>query len=304
MLSRAVDSYLEVRRAAGFQLAVDEGLLRDFVRFATDRGESHIQRQTAIDWAANAPSASQRERRLGMVRRFAEHVRAENPMHDPIPRHVFARKRRRPFPYIFSLAELRRLLEATACLRPRGSLRPATYYTLFGLLAATGLRISEALGLIQDDVTADGLIVRQTKFRKSRMVPLHDSTAAALDSYLDKRRSVGGNDNHVFISTKGCGLTYAMVIGTFCYLLRRIDLHVPPGQRPPRLHHLRHYFAVRALESCASGHDRAARHVLALSTYLGHAHVTDTYWYLQATPVVMTNIADACEALSMERRHD
>jgi integrase/recombinase XerD len=294
MLTRAIDRYLDVRRVAGFALTVDAGLLRNFARFATDRSETHVRRQTAIEWAAHAPSPSQRERRLGMVRQFVTHARAEDPVHEPVPRHVFAHKRPRPRPYLLSTQELQQLLDATARLRPTRSLRPLTYYTLFGLLAATGLRISEALHLLLDDVTPDGLVVRQTKFRKSRWVPVHTTTAAALDRYLKQRQAVADGDAHVFLSPNGRALTYAMVNGTFHFLLRFVELRSIPGQRPPRIHDLRHRFAVRALEHGPGDRDRVARHVLALSTYLGHAHVADTYWYLQATPHLMTAIADAC----------
>ena len=305
MLTRALDSYLEVRRAAGFELKVDEGLLRNFARFARARSETHVRRQTAIAWAAQAPSPSQRERRLGMARRFVDHARAEDPAHEPVPRHVFAHTRKRPVPYIFSATELHQLLGATSRLRPKGSLRPLTYYTLFGLLAATGLRISEARQLVLADVTTDGLVVRKTKFRKSRLVPLHETTAAALGRYLEQRHAGRGADDHVFLSTKGQALTYGMVNGTFHFLLRFVTLHSQPGPCAPRIHGLRHQFAVRALETCVGGRDRITRHVLALSTYLGHAHVADTYWYLQATSHLMTGIADACEAfVDGGKRHD
>jgi integrase/recombinase XerD len=296
MLTSAIDSYLNVRRAAGFKLEGDEGLLRNFARLATDRAESHVRRQTAIEWAAHAPSPAQRARRLGILRQFASYARAADAAHEIVPRHVFAHTRRRPIPYIFLLRELRQLLDATARLRPKGSLRPLTYYTLFGLLAATGLRISEARRLVLDDVTTDGLLIRQTKFRKSRLVPVHETTAAALEHYLTQRHAVGGGDDHLFVSSAGRALTPAMVNGTFHFLLRSVDLRVPRGQRPPRVHDLRHHFAVRALERCAGDRDQIAQHMLALSTYLGHAHVADTYWYLQATPHLMTGIADACEA--------
>ena len=299
MLKKAIGRYLKIRRAAGFDLKVDEGLLCNFARFAAERSETHVRRQTAIDWAREAPSPSQRERRLGMVRRFADHARAEDTAHELVPRGVFSNnKLRRPCPFIFSSAELLRLLDATAHLRPRGSLRPLTYHTLFGLLAATGLRISEARRLVLGDITVDGLVVRKTKFRKSRLLPLHETTESALNRYLQKRRTVAGGDDHVFISTKGRALSYAMINGTFHYLLRRVHLRLTPGQQLPRIHGLRHYFAVRALERSSCGHDLVARHILALSTYLGHAHVTDTYWYLQATPHLMAGIADACEAFN------
>lgn len=294
MLNQAIDNYLKIRRVAGFELKVDDGLLRNFARFATERSETQVRRQSAIDWAAQAPSPSQRERRLGMVRRFSDHVCAEEPGHERIPQHVFAHSRRRPFPTLFAPQQLRQLLEATARLRPKGSLRPHTYYTLFGLLAATGLRISEALHLLLEDVTADGLLVRNTKFHKSRLVPLHETTAAALARYLEQRKARGGGDNHVFIATTGGALTYPMVNGTFHFLIASINLGSRLDQHP-RIHSLRHYFAVRALENCSGGRDVVARQMVALSTYLGHAHVADTYWYLQATPHLIRGIADACE---------
>ena len=296
MLRQIIDRYLQVRRAAGFELKGVASLLCNFARFAMERSEAHVRRQTAIDWAAKAPSPRQRESRLGVVRCFADHVRAEDPTHEIVPRNVFAsNKSRRPFPYIFSSEELLQLLDATAQLRPKGSLRPLTYHTLFGLLAATGLRISEAMRLVLGDVTTDGLLVRKTKFRKSRLLPLHETTQAALKRYMEQRQAIGGSDDHVFISTKGRALTYAMINGTFHFLVQRIQLRSQSGRRP-RIHDLRHLYAVRSLEDCPGGHDRVTRHILALSTYLGHTHVTDTYWYLQTTPRLMAGIADACEA--------
>lgn len=293
MLKRAIDGYLELRQAAGFEMKVDRGLLHNFARFATDRSETHVRRHTTIEWAAQAPTPHQRERRLAMVRRFAGHARAEDPRHEEIPEKVFvSTRRRRPFPHIFSPEQLLQLLDATVHLRPKGSLRPLTYYTLFGLLAATGLRISEAMRLTMDDVTSDGLVIRKTKFRKSRLVPFHETTQAALQHYLERRQLIAGCAR-VFVSTKGGALTYAMINGTFHYLVKRAGLSLKPEHRP-RIHNLRHLYAVRTLESCPAGYDGARRHILALSTYLGHAHVTDTYWYLQSTPQLMKSIADAC----------
>ena len=296
MLSLLIDNYLALRRAAGFELTVQEGLLRNFARYAAARSQTHVCRQTAIAWAAQAPSPCQRENRLATVRVFARHARAEDPRHELIPRQVFARQRRRPCPSLFSPDEVRQLLAATACLRPRGSLRPQTYYTLFGLLAVTGLRISEALRLRLGDVTADGLLVRRTTFRKSRLVPLHPSTVCALERYLAQRNAWAGDDDHVFLATTGRALSYAMVNGTFRFLVRSMALPATAGGPQPRIHDLRHSFAVQALERCQGTPDDVARHTLALSTYLGHTHVTDTYWYLHATPQLTRHIADACAA--------
>lgn len=296
MLSRDIDRYIAIRRAAGFQLQVQEGLLQDFGRYAAARDEARVCRRTAIDWAAQAPSPYQRGNRLATVRLFADHARAEDPRHEAIPRHVFAGRRRRAIPFIYSADEIRQLLEATSRLRPRGSLRPHTYRTLFGLLAATGLRISEAMHLRPDDVTPDGLLIRMTKFRKSRQVPLHPSVYDALQGYLVRRNARARNDGHVFVSNTGQPLTYAMINGTFHYLLGLIQCDQHRAGDRPRIHDLRHSFAVRSLESCHGNADEVARHTLALSTYLGHAHVADTYWYLHATPRLMRDIADACAA--------
>ena len=171
------------------------------------------------------------------------------------------------------------------------------YATLFGLLAATGMRIAEALALQLDDVTADGLVIRETKFQKSRLLPLHTTARQALDGYLIARRSFITLDRALFVSIAGGALPYNTVRSIFLQLLDRSNLRGAQSGRDPRIHDLRHTFAVRSLEQCR--HDRAAvsRHLVALSTYLGHAHVTDTYWYLQATPLLMSQIAEAGEAL-------
>ena len=171
------------------------------------------------------------------------------------------------------------------------------YSTLFGLLAATGMRISEALALRLDDVTADGLIIRQTKFQKSRLLPLHDTTQRALDEYLSVRARLGTLDRRTvhLHNGQGASLRYCggrlPATGPVDWSERRAR------SAGPRIHDLRHTFAVRSLEQCPHDREAVARHVVALSTYLGHAHVTDTYWYLQATPILMGQIAEAGEAL-------
>jgi integrase len=147
-----------------------------------------------------------------------------------------------------------------------------------------------------DDVTADGLVIRETKFQKSRLLPLHETVRRELDKYMTARRG-GLGDSVLFVSGAGRPLPYNSVRYVFLTLLDRTGLRGTHAGRDPRIHDLRHTFAVRSLEQC--GHDRMAiaRHIVALSTYLGHAHVTDTYWYLQATPVLMGQIAEAGEAL-------
>ncbi len=176
------------------------------------------------------------------------------------------------------------------------SLLARSFSTLFALLASTGLRISEALALRFEDITDDGLVIRETKFRKSRLVPLHDTAVAGLERYLMFRRRCAGGENHLFVSPRGDALRYQYVRKNFRRLVQAIGLEPRPGQPRPQLHSFRHTFAVRALESCPDGRDRIAQHMLALSTYLGHASVAETYWYLQATPQLMKDVAHAAES--------
>jgi integrase len=178
-------------------------------------------------------------------------------------------------------------------------LRSETYKTLFGLLAATGLRVSEALALKRGDVTADGLVIRMTKFRKSRLVPLHASVVAVLAEYL--RRGRRRESDHVFVNDTGEPVHYGQASYAFRSVLRAAGIGPATGGGPrPLLHSLRHTYAVRALESCPHDPARIAHHMVALSTYLGHAHISSTYWYLQATPRIMADITEACEMLVQE----
>ncbi len=296
MLMDAVDSYLVVRRAAGFELKVPEYLLRSFARFADERGDAHVCTQTVIEWASQAPSLSQSDHRLKTVVRLAHYLQIEDDRHEVPPRGAFGFRKTRRLPYIFSQAEISQLIEAAAQLGPLGSLRPHTNSTLFALLSVTGLRISEALALRLDDLTPDGLLIRKTKFQKSRFVPLHETAEAGLDRYVMRRKRIGCCDDHLFISLRGRGLGRSGVQWTFRNILKTIGLDPAPNGRRPRIHDIRHTFAVRALESCPEGRDNVGRHMLALSTYMGHSKITDTYWYLQATHQLMKDIADSCEA--------
>ena len=196
MMTPLLDDYMALRRAAGFQLRVQEAHLRNFVKFATERGEAFVRTQTALDWAALAPSASQRGNRLDVVRIFARFARIENSRHEVPPVGVFSSRRPPYRPFIFTADQIRSVLEYAARLNPAGSLRPWTYCTLFSLLAVTGMRISEALALRFDDITPDGLLIRKTKFQKSstrspasnhasRLGPI----SAAAQTFRRRRRS-------------------------------------------------------------------------------------------------------------------
>jgi integrase len=196
---------------------------------------------------------------------------------------------------------VQRLLHAAAQLTPSGSIRPATYTTLFSLITATGLRISEALKLQLPDMTNDGLLIRETKFQKNRLVPVHESTRQGLQHYLAIRQGTKTASSTIFISPRGVALPYSTVIRTFLCLVRSLGLREGPGVSGCRIHDLRHTFAVRSLEQCQGDRQAVARHIVALSTYLGHAHVSDTYWYLQATNTLLTDVASVCEALHQGR---
>jgi integrase len=199
----AVKAYLSLRRATGFKMANAECLLDSFAHFAAERKETHIRTQTAIDWAVQGPSVAQRDERLKTVCRFARHVRVEDHGHELPPPNYFGYRKRRRVPYIYSTSEINHLIEATDQLGPAGRLRSRTYAALLSLLAATGLRISEALALRFADITADGLLIRETKFRKTRLVPLHDTAVVGLERYVVCRRRAGSDNDHVFIGSLG-----------------------------------------------------------------------------------------------------
>jgi len=296
MLAQAVQSYLAVRRAAGFDLKSQGLTLKSFARFSDMKGKHYVSSETAIEWAGSARSVLRRARRLGEVIRFARYIHAEEPRHQ-IPMPVFGSERYyRPVPFIFSVDDIRRLLEAASQLGPRDSLRAHTYRTFFGLLTCTGMRVSEAIRLRFEDITPDGLVIRHSKFHKSRLVPLHETAQTALEGYLRIRHPYAPLDDHLFVSLHRKPILINAAEVAFRTVVEKIGLPRGPGLPRPTLHSLRHTFAVRALENCPDGRDRITKHMLALSTYLGHSDVAYTYWYLEATPDLMKNIARACES--------
>lgn len=296
MLTQAVESYLAVRRTMGFALHSEGTLLHSFAKYSDAARKSHICTETAIQWAGVARTVNTRARRLGQVIRLARYLRAEDQRHE-IPPAVFgSEKGPRPVPYIFVPEAVRALVQAAFELGRRNPFRGQTYGTFFGLLACTGLRVSEAIKLRFDDLTPDGLIVRCSKFRKSRLVPLHDTARIALDRYLQKRRPFAPFEDHLFVSLRRRRLLVGDAETAFRMAAQKIGLKVVPGLPRPTIHSLRHTFAVRSLENCPDGRDRITKHMLGLSTYLGHSKVADTYWYLEATPELMRSIADTCQA--------
>jgi integrase/recombinase XerD len=297
---KAIETYLTLRRATGFAMQNAECLLKSFAAFAAERGQTHVHTQTAIDWAAIGPSVAQRDARLKAICRFVRHVRVEDARHElPPANHFGARKTRRP-PHIYSAAEINRLNKAALRLRSKGGLRSLTYATLIALLSATGLRISEALKLTVADVTSDGLLIRETKFRKTRLVPLHDTAATGLKRYLARQRS-RSDDDPVFSDERGRPLRYIAVRDTFNRLVSTAGIR-PTAARRPRLHDLRHTFAVRALQGSPTGRGRCGAHMAALATYMGHVNIYATYWYLESTADLMRDVAAAGEEFICDGR--
>jgi len=296
MLTDAVERYLSLRRTLGFRLRDVSGNLRAFVRFAVERGDTHIRATTAVAWATEAPSPAARHVRLRNVVNLARFLHTEDAVHE-VPSNLFPAPRQRPVPYIYTPEEIARLIAAAQQLRQTYPLRRQVYATLIGLIAATGLRMSEALDLRFSDVLPDGVLhIRRTKFGKSRLVPLHPTATVALNRYLEVRRQLAVTDDHLFLSAGNRRIGSSMMEYTF-RRLRQLAGIALARTRPPRIHDLRHTVATRALEQCPTNREAVARHFVALATYLGHSDIKHTYWYLEATPELMTGLADAAEAL-------
>ena len=299
VLRQALADYLAVRRALGYRLARAEKLLAQFLAFVEDRGEQHLTIETALAWAT-APAGADlnwMSRRLSDVRRFAIHLRGIDSATQVPPADILPGRSRRATPYLYSAQEISALMMATATLR--GSHRRATYQTLIGLLAATGMRIGEAIGLDRNDFDAVSgvLTIRNGKFGKSRELPLHPSTIAALGNYLRRadRPCQSPNIPALFLSPTGARLLYTNVQNTFQRLVRHAGIIPRSTACRPRLHDLRHGFAVNTiLDAYRDGDDPGARLAI-LSTYLGHINPTHTYWYLSASPELLKLAGDRLE---------
>lgn len=298
-LHQHVEHYLAVRRALGYKL-VDHGrLLPDFVDHLEASGASTVTIEAALAWATRPQDVQpyRWKQRLSVVRGFARYLQTLDPATEVPPSDLLAYRRRRPTPFLFSEDEVTGLLAAAGALAH--PLRAATHRTLFGLLAATGMRVGEALRLDRTDVDLDAgqLDIRKTKFNKSRRLPLHPSTVTALDSYTRDRDRLFGRpvQSSVFINIRGTRLAARRVRAVFADLADQVGLEPRAGSSRPRAHDLRHSFAVATLlEWYRSGVDVAARMPL-LSAYLGHTSPTSTYWYLQAVPELLVLAAGRLE---------
>ncbi len=249
MLIDDLERYIALRQSLGAGLRRARQNLLSFARFAADRGERHIRAQTAIAWAVMAPTPGTRHRRLSDLVLAARFLRAENPAHEVPPAGLFTTSQTKLIPYIYTSEELARILDAAREMqRHEPSPVPRQVYVmLFGLIAATGLRISEALNLRLSDVLPGGILhIRQTKFGKSRLVPLHPTVQEALDAYLVLRRDVVGPDDHLFLTARERGITYPTVNPVFRNILGLADI-APGRARRPRIHDLRHNSGTRII---------------------------------------------------------
>jgi integrase len=298
-----VDEYLTLRRQLGFALHSSGQQLLAFARYADGIGHrGPITVELAVRWARLPRDARPCwwARRLQIVRGFALYRRLFDPGTEIPAAGLLGPSSRRATPHIYSDAEIAALLRAAAELGPTGGLRSDTYVTLFGLLLTAGLRISEALRLGRNDVDLQSgvLTVRRTKFRKSRLVPLHPTTVVALAKYARRR------DRHhpctpvctFFLNHMAAPLGASGVAKSFGALRRKLGWTKNREGRRPRLHDMRHTMAVRTLLGWYQQGADVDRKMPALSTYLGHVEVTDTYWYLTAVPELMALTAARFQA--------
>ncbi len=293
-MESAVMDYLSCRRQLGFDLDREGNQLLSFARFADQAGHKNsITLELAISWARDSRHARpiSWSRRLAIVRRFAKYRLQFDPHAEVPPSGLFGPTSRRLTPHIYSREEIADLLAAASQLTSKNGLRSVTYAAFLGLIAATGLRLSEALLLKRSDVDLDNnlITIRQSKFQKSRLVPLHISTTQALRRYArfrDQKISIPHGDSF-FLSARGATLDLRTVEYTFARLRKQLGWIARGSYRFPRIQDLRHTFICHRLVSWYQQGVDVDNAILALSTYVGHTQVTDTYWYVTAIPELM-----------------
>jgi len=294
-LRSTLERYVNMRQGLGYKFQRQAQRLDDFISFMEKRKAVTITTKLAVKWATLPPDCNASwALRLAAVRGFARHLVSLNPKTEVPPPGILPPLKRAK-PYVYSNAEISALLAAALALPPADGLRRWTYHCFFGLLAVTGLRLSEAIGLQRDevDLNAGVLTVRQSKFGKSRLVPLHLTACAALRSYSERRDAHLGSrcGPHFFVTESGGRLRQASIHRVFMQLSRKIGLRRPGDRTGPRVHDFRHRFAIQTLVSWYREGTDVEKKLPALSTYLGHTWVRDTYWYLSACPALMQEAA-------------
>jgi integrase len=301
---QAADS-LRIRRALGFKLERAEKLLAHYLAYLDTTGQDRVTVENALEWATlpAAGDGNWRAQRLSVVRCFATYLHALDPAHEIPPADVLPRRIRRAVPYLYTDQEIWALMTATD--RLRGQLRPATYRILIGLLAVTGMRVGEAIRLDCGDLDlgAGVATVRNSKFGKSRELPLHPTTVTALREYLRIRDAHQHADvsDALLISPAGTRLIYCNVHATFRQLRTDAGLTARSPACRPRVHDLRHRFAVQTLLDWYRDNVDVAPRLPLLSTYMGHTHPRHTFWYLQAAPELMAIAGQRLDAAQEAR---
>lgn len=307
-LQVAVRGYLEERRRLGFAMTAPATELMRFARFADARGhKGPLTRKLQLDWAGQhvrRTSSVSAARRIEILRPFAAYYRQFEVDTEVLPTHALGRGHRRLAPHIYTDEEIVQLLQHASDLPPPGGLRPLMYRTLFGLLAATGLRISEGLKLCIGDVVLDRatITVRETKFHKSRCLPIHASVMQALMLYRQKRDQYAPADvcEPFFISRTGGFLPRDTVECVFEQLRTRMQWRARGDHASPRIHDLRHTMAVRRVQFWNQTGVPVDHAMFWLCTYLGHSKITDTYWYLTGVPELMAIAGAKFERFAFE----
>lgn len=301
--------YLTHRRGLGFELESTGVVLLDFARFADGIGHNGpLTTELMLRWATRSEDHSTRYRasRLSIVRGFARHLAAHDGLSQVPDMRLLASGFRREQPHIYTDGQLSELIAAASQLSPAYQLRPHTYAALFGLLASTGLRVSEALALRQDDVDlgAGLLVIRETKFRKSRLVPMHTTVGQAMRRFAARRDRDPDTRTaeSFFVGAHGKSLPYSTVRSTFRHICRLLGWRSNGTLPRPRIHDLRHSFACRRLVGWYRDGVDVNQAIAALSTYLGHAKVTDTYWYLSGTGELLSLVCERFERFASTKR--
>lgn len=305
-VGRAVEDYLSERQRLGYRMQDSE--LRRFARYADQRNHAGpLDAELQITWArlhVLRTTAGTGTRRLETLRPFVRYYRQLEPDSFEVAPCLLGPKRGRLTPHIYTTDEIDALVSAAARLKASDALRPATYATLLGLLAATGMRRSEALNLRDTDIDPDGrrLTIRLTKFRKHRQIPLHPSTAAALLAYRRERDQQWplAPERSFFVGRDGMAVNASTLAAVFVNLRRSLGWRARGDYAQPRLHDLRHTFAVHRLLRWHEENLPVDQGMLWLCTYLGHAKISDTYWYLTGVPELMAIAGRAFEAFTRD----
>lgn len=302
-----LDDYLRLRRQLGYKLTEAQRLLHDFVRFADQEGARFITTKLTLRWATQGNlKPNQRGCRLGTVRRFAVYVsghdaRTEVPAQKLLPYHLHRRD-----PCHYTEKNVRQLIDAAREIDPSNKIKGPTLSTVFGLLAVTGMRAGEVLALDCGDVDFNRqlLTIRLAKGNKSRLIPLHSSTVMALQRYASVRDGVypQRSDPSFFAWDGGGRLGYDSVHRWFLLVACQIGLRKPGDSRGPRIHDLRHHFAIRTLLHWYRSDADVEARLPQLATYLGHVHVRDSYWYLSAVPELLKLATLRWERSEKERK--